>query len=26
VVTENGPLDLMEDIPIEPGDIEQLMR
>lgn len=26
VVTENGPLDLMEDIPIEAGDIEQLMR
>jgi Xaa-Pro aminopeptidase len=26
MVTENGPLDLMEDIPIEPGDIEQLMR
>jgi len=26
VVTENGPLDLMADIPIEAGDIERLMR
>jgi Xaa-Pro aminopeptidase len=26
VITEGGPLDLMEDIPIEVNDIEQLMR
>jgi Xaa-Pro aminopeptidase len=26
VVTENGPLDLMADIPVEAGDIEGLMR
>ena len=26
VVTANGPVDLMADIPIEAGDIERLMR
>jgi Xaa-Pro aminopeptidase len=26
LITENGPVDLMEDIPMEPGEIEELMN